>query len=230
MTLSREPHGGASWQRHLQILLSCACANTSVCTGLVVPNQKFASLQCSSPTRPMQIGGPALLESSTKGCCVPLYLALQHATPWRSFGRSRLPLQSTALGFHSSSCRASKPSGADKDFCDPATASSCGLSHVPSQLESVPSEWFAVIAPSQPLTTFFGNSKYGISTMRARVSEYRETCEHMNWREPFRILQFPHQMCKEVLNLESSLTCRRTLSAEWHGWTAEESSLRNVFR
>ena len=69
---------------------------------------------------------------------------------------------------------------------------------------------------------------FWISTMRACVSENWETC-----RPSERIGKKHWEFCNtytEVLNLESSLSCKRNLSAELHVWTDEESSLGNAFQ
>ena len=139
-----------------------------------------------------------------------------------------------------------------REFFDPETASSSGLSHVPCQPVSVPSnrrmrsrdsclqpearDSFGISrnvfedlpAPSEPPAVFFGCSR----------SHAPAPCEHVSLKtgrladqanefigEEYSEFCNTHtEICKEVFNLEPSLSCRSS-SAVWHGWTAEEWGL-----
>ena len=136
-------------------------------------------------------------------------------------------------------------------FFDPETASSSGLSHIPSQRVSIPSPCGMTCRDSclHPDTrNSFDTSGNVLKTYLLRVNlqqlsvQIREVqhnaspclwtqgdlpIEQMNWREILIICSTETEICKGIFNLESSLSCRRSLSAELHGWTAEESRLRN---
>ena len=58
----------------------------------------------------------------------------------------------------------------------------------------------------------------------------RQLPERMNWKDIPHIVQYRHRDLQWSFQLESSISCRRSLSSVLHGWTTKESSLRNAFR
>ena len=129
-------------------------------------------------------------------------------------------------------------------FYDPETAGSSGLSHIPSQPVGIPSlrgmssldsclqpdtrNSFGISgnvfedlpAPGEPPAALFGNSRSSASAQCEPVSLNKgRFAERANELErAFRkfAIHTP-RFCKEVFNLESSISGRRSLSAKLHG-------------
>ena len=87
-------------------------------------------------------------------------------------------------------------------------------------------------APSEPPAAFFGNSTSSASAQcepeslnTGRLADRANELE----RNTQYFANTYTKICKEVFNMESSLSRRRSFSAELHGCTAEESSFRNAF-
>ena len=98
--------------------------------------------------------------------------------------------------------------------CDPEIARSSGLSHVPSHPMSIPNRRGMLSRDSclQPDT----RNSFGIS---GTVFEdlLAERANELDGEQHSEVCNTHTEICKEVFNWESSLSCRRSLSAELHG-------------
>ena len=83
---------------------------------------------------------------------------------------------------------------------------------------------------SAPLWKF---EEYGISFLRICTCGYWKNC-WASWclgKRPSEFCNSHTEICKEVSNLESILSCRGgTFSSKLHNWVAEESNFRFAFR
>ena len=131
-----------------------------------------------------------------------------------------------------------------KEFNDPETASNSGLSHVPSQPMSIPSPRGMITLDSclqldtrnslgtsgrvfEYLHALFGNSKNLASSScrlnpihTGKIAEQREVS-----RNETQNCTTPTPRCREVIDLESSVSCRRNLSSKLYVENSEESDL-----
>ena len=146
-----------------------------------------------------------------------------------------------------------------RDFHDPETASSSGLSHDPSHLVIVPSPRGMLcrdsrlqpdtrnlryspgnvsenpLAPDGPTASCPGNvyvrKSYGY-TLRTCISKHRKICSESWWNRKKHSTPCNSytEICQEVFNLDSSLSCRRSTPATLCCWTTEESGLGHALR
>ena len=138
-----------------------------------------------------------------------------------------------------------------KEFYDPETTNSSGVSHVPSPAMSIPSPrgmisrdsclqsdtrnplatsgnvFEGLLARSAPSSAFFGNSKnFAPSSCRLKPIDTGQNCG----QEPQSLYNTNSSLCQEVFDLESFLSCRRDFSSKLHDGKSEESDLGTAFR
>ena len=132
-----------------------------------------------------------------------------------------------------------------KELYDPETASSSGLSHVPSQPMSIasprgsisrevlPAAWYAeLIGYIRTPAVVFGNSRNLTSAPCVNcIFEYKQNLLRIRekWIEkrPSESCNSHTEICKDSFNLESSLSRRIRLSAKLHGWVTEKYRSQN---
>ena len=104
-----------------------------------------------------------------------------------------------------------------KEFYDPDTASRSGFSHGPSQFVSIPSPRGLISRASclQVATrNAFGTSGHVCEDL-LQVNHRQQSLETREmWHQ---LLAELYVICKDIFNLISSLSSRRTLSAKLHG-------------
>ena len=133
-----------------------------------------------------------------------------------------------------------------RGFYDPETTCSSWLSHVPQSACRVFVYWLAAIhawslihgAHLAYQETFFADlRRLNLQQLSLEVREIWpqhhavkclwiwKTCRAGKWIGASEFCNSNSKICKEVVNWESSLSCRRSLSAKSHGWKADSRIL-----